>query len=88
MITHTTQPPRINYDHTHHTTTENQLLDWEGIKVVDREYHRRGRQGVPQKEKTGSPTGEDRESHRRRRQGIPQKEKTREVNDMDKDQTR
>ena len=42
-----------------------------------RESHRRRRQEVPQKEKTGSPTeGEDRESHRRRRQGVPQKEKT------------
>ena len=45
--------------------------------MVDRETHRRRRQGDPQKEKTGSHTeGEDRETHRRRRQGDSQKEKT------------
>ena len=60
-----------------HTTRENHQIDWEGVQVVDKKSHRRRRQGVPQKEKTGSPTeGEDRESHRRRRQGVPQKEKT------------
>ena len=34
------------------------------------------RQGVLQKEKTGSPTEEDRESHIRRIHGIPQKDTT------------
>ena len=28
---------------TDHTTTENHLIDWEGVKVLDRESHRRRR---------------------------------------------
>ncbi|KAI0233495.1 hypothetical protein LSAT2_016247 [Lamellibrachia satsuma] len=68
-------PPKDNgFLSSGHTTTKNHLIDWEGATVVDRESHSRRRQGVTQKEKTGSHTvGEDRESHRRRRQGVTQK---------------